>query len=117
VSNSRLVPDLRDQVGAFLNLAEGRQYVVRLPNVAFSTTSDAALTDLMNYVVFTLGGASVPQGTPPYTVREVAELRRMPLTEVSLVQMRQRMVQVLIDRYNATPDLRRYGQDAYGSSL
>jgi len=115
VSNSSLVPDLKDQVGFFLNLPEGRSYVVRLPNVAFSTTTDEALTGLVNYVVFTLGGASAPTGTKPYTLGEVSQLRRRPLTEVSLVQMRQQMVQVLIDRYHATTDLRRYGGGDYGS--
>lgn len=115
VSNSRLVPDLKDQVGFFLNLPEGRSYVVRLPNVAFSMTTDGALTGLLNYVVFTLGGASVPKGTKPYTLREVSQLRRKPLTEVSLAQMRQQMVRILIDQYHATTDLRRYGEDDYGS--
>jgi hypothetical protein len=115
VSNSRLVPDLKDQVGFFLNLPEGRSYVVRLPNVAFSTTTDEALTSLLNYVVFTLGGASVPTGTKPYTPREVSQLRRKALTEVSLAQMRQQMVQILIDQYHATTDLRRYGEGDYGS--
>jgi hypothetical protein len=116
VSNSRLVPDLKDQVGFFLNLPQGRSYVVRLPNVAFSMTTDEALTGLMNYVVFTLGGANVPKGAKPYTVREVSQLRRMPLTEVSLVQMRQQMVRVLIDQYHATKDLSLYGEGAYGTS-
>jgi hypothetical protein len=116
VSNSRLVPDLKDQVGFFLNLPEGRSYVVRLPNVAFSLTTDEALAGLMNYVVFTLGGAKVPRGAKPYTVREVSQLRRIPLTEVSLVQMRQRMVRILIDQYHATADLSLYGEGDYGTS-
>jgi hypothetical protein len=116
VSNSNLVPDLKDQVGFFLNLPEGRGYLVRLPNVAFSITTDEALTGLVNYVVFTLGGASVPKGTRPYTTREVSQLRRSPLTEVSLAQMRQQMVRVLIDQYHATTELRRYGADDYGST-
>ncbi|HVW70523.1 MAG TPA: hypothetical protein VHB68_16210 [Steroidobacteraceae bacterium] len=115
VSNSSLVPDLKDQVGYFLNLPEGRSYVVRLPNVAFSITTDEALTGLLNYVVFTLGGASVPAGTRPYTVREVAQLRRRPLTEVSLLQLRREMVRTLIDQYNATTQLRRYGEDDYAN--
>jgi hypothetical protein len=116
VSNSRLVPDLKDQVGFFLNLPEGRKYVVRLPNVAFSMTTDEALTGLMNYVVFTLGGADVPKGAKPYTVSEVSQLRRMPLTEVSLVETRQQMVRVLIDRYHATTDMNLYGEAAYGTT-
>lgn len=115
VSNSKLVPDLKDQVGFFLNLPEGRSYLVQLPNVAFSITTDEALTGLVNYVVFILGGASVPGGTKPYTVREVSQLRRRPLTEVSLTQMRQQMVRTLIDQYHASTDLRRYGEDNYGS--
>src|ERR1700733_8723934 len=108
VSNSRLVPDLKDQVGFFLNMPEGRGYVVRLPNVAFSMPTDEGLTGLLNYVVFTLGGASVPKGTKPYTLHEVSQLRRKPLTEVSLAQMRQQMVRILVDQYHASTDLRRY---------
>lgn len=116
VSNSRLVPDLKDQVGFFLNLPEGRKYVVRLPNVAFSMTTDEALTGLVNYMVFTLGGASVPKGAKAYTVREVSALRHLPLTEVSLVQTREAMVRVLIDQYHASTELRHYGEGDYGSS-
>ncbi len=110
-SNSQLVPDLKDHVGFFLNLPEGRGYVVRLPNVAFSMTTDEALTGLLNYVVFTLGGNTVPKDTKPYTVREVSRLRRRPLTEVSLVRMRQAMTRILIDRYHASSDLLLYGAD------
>ena len=116
VSNSTLVPDLKDQVGFFLNLPEGRDYVARLPNVAFSLTTDEALAGLLNYVVFTLGGNSTPRQTKPYSAREVAQLRRKPLTEVSLVRMREQMVRTLIDQYNATPGLRRYAESNYGSS-
>jgi hypothetical protein len=115
VSNSSLVPDLKDQVGFFMNLPEGRRYLGRLPNVAFSLTTDEALTGLINYMVFTLGGASVPKGAKPYTLREVSQLRRQPLTEVSLVQMRRQMVRVLIDQYHATTNLRLYGENDYGN--
>jgi hypothetical protein len=110
-SNSSLVPDLKDQVGFFMNLPEGRRYLVRLPNVAFSMMTDEALTDVLNYMVFTLGGSSTPKGTKPYTMNEVSQLRREPLTEVSLAQTRQQMVRKLIDEFHATADLRRYGGD------
>jgi mono/diheme cytochrome c family protein len=110
-SNSSLVPDLKDQVGFFMNLPEGRRYLVRLPNVAFSMMTDEALTDVMNYMVFTLGGRSTPKDTKPYTMNEVSQLRREPLTEVSLAQTRQQMVRILIDQFHATADLLRYGGD------
>ncbi|HMA52547.1 MAG TPA: hypothetical protein VKP60_22455 [Magnetospirillaceae bacterium] len=115
VSNSQIVPDLKDQVGHFLNLPEGRRYLARLPNVAFSTNTDQELAALLNYAVFTLGGASVPKGAKPYTAREVGELRKQPLTETALFQYRQRIVETLIAQFHATPSLRRYGQDMYGS--
>jgi hypothetical protein len=115
VSNPTLVPDLKDQVGYFLNLPEGRDYIVRLPNVAFSRTTDEQLSALLNYVVFTLGGDSAPKGAKPYTTREVSQLRRQPLTEVSLARMRAQLVQTLTQKYNVTTDLRRYGDDSYGS--
>lgn len=115
VSNSQIVPDLKNQVGYFLNLPEGRRYLARLPNVAFSTNTDEELAGLLNYAVFTLGGDSVPKGAKPYTAREVAGLRKQPLTETALFQYRQDMVETLIADYRATPSLRRYGEDMYGS--
>jgi mono/diheme cytochrome c family protein len=111
VSNSRLVPDLKDQVGFFMNLPEGRRYVVRLPNVAFSMMTDETLTDVLNYMVFTLGGSSTPKGAKPYTMNEVSLLRHEPLTEVSLAHTRQQIVRTLIDQFHATVGLRRYGGD------
>jgi hypothetical protein len=115
VSNSQIVPDLKDQVGWFFNLPEGRRYLARLPNVAFSTNTDQELAALLNYAVFTLGGNSVPKGAKPYTAREVGELRKQPLTEAALFSYRQDLVETLIGKYNATPALRRYGEDMYGS--
>jgi mono/diheme cytochrome c family protein len=109
VSNPALVPDLKDLAGFYLNLPEGRAYLAELPNVAFSMNSDEQLAALLNYVVFTLGGRSAPRDARPYSAREVAALRRKPLTEVSLVQLRRQLVDRLIDKYNASDALRRYG--------
>jgi hypothetical protein len=113
VSNSRLVPDLRDQVGFYLNIPEGREYLVRLPNVAFSIMSDQELTDVLNFMVFHIGGASVPAHSAPYTIAEVARLRKQPLNEVSLVDYRNRLVDVLIGQHQASQKLRVYGSDRY----
>jgi len=113
VSNSKLVPDLRDQVGFFLTTSEGRDYLVRLPNVAFSMLSDQDLTDVLNFMVFRIGSASVPAHTTPYTVAEVARLRKQPLNEVSLVDVRNRLVNTLIGEHQASQALRVYGSDRY----
>ena len=116
VSNSRIVPDLKGQVGYFFNLPEGRRYLARLPNVAFSQTTDRELATLLNYAVFTLGGDSVPKGAKPYSAAEVGSLRKQPLNEAALFQYRQTLVDTLIDKYKATTALRLYGDDPYGSA-
>jgi mono/diheme cytochrome c family protein len=111
VSNSRLVPELRDQVGYYLNSSSGREYLVRLPNVAFSTMTDRELTEVLNFMVFTLGGPSVPAHAAPFTPPEVARLRKRPLNDVSLLDYRRRLVARLIERHRGSAALRVYGSD------
>lgn len=88
VSARREIPVLRDSVGAFLCSPEGRRYIVRLPNVAFAHMDDRTLAETMNFVVFQLGRGSVPAGARPYTAEEVRGLRRMPLKNQPLAQLR-----------------------------
>ena len=88
MSARREIPVLRDSVGAFLCSAEGRRYIVRLPNVAFADMDDRTLAATMNFVVFALGRGSVPPGAKPYTAAEVAALRRNPLKNQPLARIR-----------------------------
>lgn len=88
ISARREVPVLRDSVGAFLCSAEGRRYIVRLPNVAFANMDNRTLAATMNFVVFELGRGSVPSGAKPYTAQEVAGLRRIPLKNQPLARLR-----------------------------
>ncbi|MEP6884198.1 MAG: cytochrome C [Gammaproteobacteria bacterium] len=108
ISNSALVPSLKGLVGYYLYLPEGRAYLPRLPNVAFSTLNDAQLAAVLNYIVFDLGAGSAPAGTRTYGATEVGKWRRQPLTEVSLSEYRRRMVEALINRYHAPVELRGY---------
>jgi cytochrome c553 len=109
VSNSSLVPSLQGLVGYFLDLPEGRAYLSRLPNVAFSTLSDEQLAAVLNYMVFEVGAASAPAGARPYVAAEVGGWRKQPLTEVTLSAYRRRLVETLIRRYGAPATLRGYG--------
>jgi mono/diheme cytochrome c family protein len=113
VSNARLVPQLRGQVGYFMTTQTGREYLVRVPNVAFYTVSNEELAQMLNYMVFTIGRDGVPADAKPYTAREVAKLRKSPLTEVSLVDYRNRLVEDLIAHHGAPSSLRTYSNDAY----
>ena len=87
------IPVLRDRVGYFMCTKEGREYLIRLPNVAYSAiTDDQELADMMNFVVFGLGGNSAPKGTKPYTAQEVARLRTRALATQSLIAERTKVV-------------------------
>jgi mono/diheme cytochrome c family protein len=112
-SNAKRVPTLKGLVGYYLNLPEGRAYLPRLPNVAFSAMNDRQLAAVLNYMVFEIGGDSAPAGTKPYGAAEVGKFRKQPLTEVSLSKYRRQMVETLISQYHAPTALRVYGEEIY----
>tara|TARA_A100001391_G_scaffold7621_8_gene5045 strand:- start:66860 stop:67336 length:477 start_codon:yes stop_codon:yes gene_type:complete len=90
VAADESIPRLRDKVGTFLCTQEGREYLIRLPNIAFAAMDDEALADLMNFVVFGLGGESLPrgEGVRPYNADEVGLLRKTPFKGEQLHAMR-----------------------------
>lgn len=84
-----LVPDLADQVGLFTCTTEGRDYMLRVPNVAMSRIDDdRLLAAVMNFVIFRLGGASTPQGTQPVTPEQVRLARAHPIDSTDLEALR-----------------------------
>lgn len=88
-SDRAIVPDLRDQVGLFLCSDEGRNYMLRVPNVSMSLIrNDVSLADVMNFVVFQFGGRNRPAGTRPFTAAEVHEARLQPLRATDLAGLR-----------------------------
>ena len=102
-----LLPVLQARVGYFLCTPEARAYLIRLPNVAHSRITDnAQLADLLNYVVFDLGGASAPAGAPPFTAEEVTRERPQALNEVSLKALRASLVERVIRACRAPASLR-----------
>lgn len=108
-SAPREVPSLRGQVGSFLCTAEGRAYLVRLPNIALAPVSDQMLADVMNFVVFDIGaGSGAPADARRYTPTEVAQLRARPLTDTGLADYRARIVKGLIRRCGAPASLLAY---------
>ena len=93
VSAPGAVPTLRGLTGRFFCTQQGRDFIVRLPDVALTTLSDRMLTDVMNFVVFDLGAPVAGGGNArPYTVAEVARLRHHPLTDTGLTAYRNRVV-------------------------
>jgi len=105
-SSDHAVPSLRGQVDAFLCLPEGREYIVRLPNVAFAPLSDEQLAALMNFVVSF--GATRDESPQPYTATEVGALRRRPLMGQPIAAYRLELVQKLIASCGAPRSLLSY---------
>ena len=107
-SADALVPTLRGQVGAFQCSPAGRDYVGRLPNVAFAPLDDARLASLLNYV-FAMDAHAYRRTTRPYTPEQVAALRRRPLVGAAISARRRKLVDQAIADCGGSPALKRYG--------
>ncbi len=99
-----LVPQLRDRVGWFLCTPVGRDYIVQLPDVAFAGMSDRELADVLNFMMFQLGGASVPKTAQPYTAAEVGRLR-VNAMRTGLRARRRAVVQGLVKSCGAASEI------------
>jgi hypothetical protein len=103
------VPDLAGHAGYFLCTPAGRDYLVQLPNVAYTHTDSKKLADVMNFVVFDLGHGSAPPAAKPYTASEVAALRAKPISSSDLVALRAEIVSQIVARCPKAADLNAYG--------
>ncbi len=82
------VPRLRDFVGLFTHLPEGREYLIRVPGVVWAMLDDERLTRLVNWTLATYGRERLAPDFRPYTVEEVAAARRRPITDVKATRAR-----------------------------
>jgi mono/diheme cytochrome c family protein len=81
-----VVPPFAGQVGRFLTVPGGREFLVRVPGSAQSPLSDAELAEVLNWIVRRFGPDEVARSFAPYTAEEVAHVRRPPLTDVDSVR-------------------------------
>ena len=105
ISAKELVPDLRDRAGFWLCTTEAREYIVKLPNVAFAARTDDELAALMNFVAFGLGGASAPRTARPYTAAEVKQLRADAPLITGVRSRRKTIAAELVKTCSAPPDI------------
>lgn len=101
------LPELRGRVGYMMCTPATRAYLLRLPNIAKSRLSDnQQLADMLNFMVFGIGGQSVLPGTKPFTAKEVGFERQHALTSASLVAERKRHVETSIRECGAPASFR-----------
>ena len=74
-------PDFRGQLGRFLRVPGGREYLVRVPGTSQSELDDARTAALLNWMLREFSPAEVPADFAPYTPIEVAQVRRPALSD------------------------------------
>ena len=87
------IPRLKGEVGHFLRLPAGRDFLVRVPGAATSILSDSDLAEVLNWIILTYGEDSIPPNFKYYTAEEVGRLRTSPLVEIK--QYRKQLVEQL----------------------
>lgn len=75
-------PSFRGQVGRFLSVPGGREYLIRVPGTAQSELDDAHTAALLNWLVHEFSRNEVPADFVPYSAAEVGRWRRSPLLDV-----------------------------------
>jgi len=80
------IPNMKDRVGHFLRLPEGRAFLVQVPGTSQSSLGDGETAELLNWMVGALSPNEVPPNFLPYTRDEVAHLRASPLNDVPAVR-------------------------------
>ncbi|MDO5090785.1 MAG: cytochrome c [Cardiobacteriaceae bacterium] len=79
----RHVPNMKDRVGRFLLVPEGRAYLLQVPGAAGTPISDEELMLVTNWILWTFSRAQLPADYQPYTLAEVRELRMMPRDDIN----------------------------------
>lgn len=69
------IPPLKDVVGHFSRTPEGRRYIVNVPGIVGAKLSPADTAALLNWMIETYGGASLPENFREFTAEEVMALR------------------------------------------
>lgn len=75
------VPTLRGPVGSLVATPEGREYIVRVPEVAQSPLDDADLARLLNWMLREFNADTLPERFQPITAREVGAARTRVLAD------------------------------------
>lgn len=69
------IPDMRSQLGYFLNSRGGRAFLVQVPGSANSPLSDTELALLLNWMLKAFSPEQIPAPFEPYGEEEVRSLR------------------------------------------
>lgn len=77
------VPALKNEVGRFLHVDGGREYLVQVPGTSQSPMTDAEIAEVLNWILKNFSADQLPAEFIPYTGEEVSKLRPEPLANVN----------------------------------
>lgn len=69
------IPSMRDEVGHFLRVPDGRAYLSQVPGTLNTPLGDAETAELLNWVMANIGRTSTPADFKPYTADDVRVYR------------------------------------------
>lgn len=78
------VPAMKGNLGRFLRVPGGREYLVRVPGTAQSLLGSRETAELLNWALREFDPDHVPADFEPYTEKEIAHLRQQPLSAPSI---------------------------------
>ena len=81
------IPQMKNFVGNFLKVPGGRAFLVQVPGSANAALDDAALAELLNWMLLEISADQLPEDFKPYSAAEVGEYRTMPLSDVNAVRL------------------------------
>ena len=79
------VPALKQEVGRFLQVEGGREFLIRVPGTSQSALSDAEVADVLNWILENFSPGELPVDFVPYTTDEITR-HRQPLANVYAVR-------------------------------
>jgi cytochrome c553 len=75
------IPSLHDYLGTFAQDPRARFFPSSVSAAANSTLSNAALADVLNWIICTMDAGQIRDGFRPYTADEVGRFRKSPLVD------------------------------------
>ncbi len=79
------IPALRQEVGRFLQVEGGREFLIQVPGTAQSALSDNEVAGVLNWILDNFSPAELPADFIPYTTEEITR-HRQPLANVAAVR-------------------------------
>jgi hypothetical protein len=80
------VPALKNEVGRFLHVPGGREFLIQVPGTSQSALTDAEVAAVLNWILENFSSGQLPADFIPYTTLEISRYRQAPLTNVSAVR-------------------------------